>query len=122
MIDFVYKIKWDINMKFITAETREKAINAVINGQLSATKAAEFFGVHWTTIHRWISTYKNTGSYAGQRSPGRSSKFTQEHKEKLRKLIEEKNDHTLNELVELMGNVAKKINYKPLSYFNGILI
>lgn len=33
-------------MKFITAETREKAINAVINGQLSATKAAEFFGVH----------------------------------------------------------------------------
>lgn len=37
-------------------------------------------------------------------------------------LLKKKNDHTLNELVELMGNVAKKINYKPLSYFNGILI
>lgn len=95
-------------MKFTTAETREKAINAVSNGQLSAIKAAEIFGVHRTTIHRWIATYKNTGSYAGQRSPGRSAKFTQEHKEKLCKLIEEKNDRTLNEFVELMGNVVSK--------------
>lgn len=108
-------------MKFTTVETREKAINAVINGQLSATKAAEIFGVHRITIHWWISTYKNTGSYAGQRSSGRSSKFIQEHKKKLRKLIEEKNDRTLNELVELMENVVKKINDKSLSYFNGIL-
>lgn len=77
-------------MKFTTVETREKAINAVINGQLSATKAAEIFGVHRITIHWWISTYKNTGSYAGQRSFGRSSKFIQEHKKNYVNLLKKK--------------------------------
>lgn len=95
-------------MKYTSPETRKIAITAVINQSLSPEEAAEVFGVNLSTIYRWVSTYKKNGRYEIRHSTGRPCKFTQEHKEKLRKLIEENNDRTLKELVELLDNVVQK--------------
>lgn len=95
-------------MRSKSKEIRELAVNAVINKTLTPQKAAEIAGVSLSTIYSWVAIYKKTGSYEARVPKGKIPKFTEEHKEKLRKLIEEKSDLTLRELVELLGNVVQK--------------
>lgn len=95
-------------MRSKSKEIRELTINAVINKNLTPQKAAEIAGVSISTIYYWVATYKKTGSYEARTPKGKIPKFTEEHKEKLRKLVEEKNDLTLKELVEKLGNIVQK--------------
>lgn len=95
-------------MRSKTKEIRALAINAVINKTLTPQKTAEIAGVSVSTIYSWVAIYKKIGSYEARVPKGKVPKFTEEHKEKLRKLIEEKSDLTLKELVGLLGNVVQK--------------
>lgn len=95
-------------MQSKSKEIRELAINAVMNKSLTPQKAAEIAGVSLATIYSWVAIYKKTGSYEARVPKGKIPKFTEEHSEKLRKLIEEKSDLTLKELVERLGNIVQK--------------
>ncbi len=95
-------------MQSKSKEIRELAVNAVMSKSLTPQKAAEVAGVSVPTMYSWIAIYKKTGSYEARHPKGNPPKFTAELEEKLRELIEKKNDLTLKELVELLGNVVQK--------------
>ncbi len=75
-------------MKYSTQEIRERAIFAHRNKQ-SVTAIAKMYGVHRTTIHRWIARNKNEKTLVRKKNPGsgKPSKLTKDQTKILTKLI-----------------------------------
>lgn len=95
-------------MKRKSKDIRKAAIDAVITKKLTHEEAANIFGVSIPTIYSWIKIYKQYNTYEGRHPSGRKPVFTDEQKNRLKDIIEEKNDITLKEIVERMGNIVKK--------------
>eukprot|EP00698_Gefionella_okellyi_P000669 TRINITY_DN10596_c0_g1_i1.p1 TRINITY_DN10596_c0_g1~~TRINITY_DN10596_c0_g1_i1.p1 ORF type:complete len:346 (-),score=55.84 TRINITY_DN10596_c0_g1_i1:879-1916(-) len=68
--------------KWCAAETRMKALQAVLSGK-THREAAEMYNVHPGTLSKWKIRYEKTGSLATRRGMGKRCKLTEEEKEKL---------------------------------------
>jgi transposase len=59
-----------MNAKYSTYEVRERAIRAVLKGH-GISEVAATYGIHRSTLHRWVNRYEERGSFEGlARRPG----------------------------------------------------
>ena len=56
--------------RYSTYEVRERAVKAVLKGY-SISEVGDTYDIHRSTLHRWVSRYEESGSFAGlARRPG----------------------------------------------------
>lgn len=96
-------------MSSYPAELRWRVVSAYESGEGSYRELAQRFMVDPSTVGEWMRLYQNTGGIAS-RSCGRKSSSEGERlwKERLTELLEEQNDLTLAELVELLDKRYNK--------------
>jgi hypothetical protein len=85
-------------------------------GQRNAKLIGGSFGIHEKTAQRWWKQYEETGEVPVKKSTrnrGRSCVFTNEHKNHIQKLIDEKPQVTVTEVVN--GLIAKFEDFFSLS-------
>jgi len=94
-------------MKPITKETRKLIVAAKTRGEKPEVIAV-WFDVAVSSVYNILSLQKKTGDVTPKPYPGRPSRLTNEDLEKIRLAIKEKNDITLEELIEDLSLPIKK--------------
>jgi transposase len=94
-------------MKPITNENRKLIIAAKERGEKPETIAV-WFNVAVSSVYNILALYKKTNDVAPKPFPGRPSRLTAENLEKIRIAIQEKNDITLEELIDELDLPIKK--------------
>ncbi len=89
-----------VTMKTYSPEIRLKAIEAVTENKLSQKKALEVFGISRDTLTRWLREFRKNGKYTPSTSTGRPRKLSEEQIKDLEKLVMNKPDITLNEILD----------------------
>lgn len=79
---------------------REKAIKAIITGELSPMKAASVFGVHWSTIYKWLQIFRKEGRTSSLPLGHLKENFSLEKEKLVHELIDRQPNITLAELSE----------------------
>ena len=108
-------------MKPITNENRKLIIAAKESGE-KPEAIAVWFGVSVSSVYNIIALYKKTNDVTPKPFPGRPSRLTAEDLERIRTAIQEKNDITLEELIDALDLPIKKtrlaeiINVMNLSF------
>lgn len=99
-------------MRAYSLDFRQKIIDVYENEAISQRNLAKRFGVAKSFIQKLLKQYRETGSLAPkQRTQQTSSKLTDEQLGVLRRLVEEKNDATLEELsADLAAAVGVKVS------------
>lgn len=90
-------------MSIATPEVRKKAIEAYINKKGTQQQVADFFSIHVNTLKNWLKAYQEEKRLTPRMRGHMAQAFNQEEKEKLKKLILEKNDITLVEIRAALG-------------------
>lgn len=85
-------------MKFASPEIREKAVRAYLDGKGTARQLADIFGYTPTTICNWVRAYRETQQLAAKPNGHRKSCFTDEELIRLKEVISETPDITLQEI------------------------
>lgn len=85
-------------MKFASAEIREKAVRAYLDGKGTARQLADIFGYTPATICNWVRVYRQTRRLSAKPNGHRKSCFTEEELAQLKKVIAETPDITLQEI------------------------
>ena len=94
-------------MKPITNENRKLIIAAKERGEKPETIAV-WFSVAVSSVYNILALYKKTNDVTPKPFPGRPSRLTAEDLEKIRTAIQEKNDITLEELIDELDLPIKK--------------
>lgn len=94
-------------MKPITKETRELIVAAKERGEKPKIIAV-WFNVALSSVYNILVLYRKTNDVAPKPYLGRPSRLTGSDLEKIRAAIKEKNDITLEELIEELGLPIKK--------------
>lgn len=82
-------------------DLRQRIVDAYRNGEGSMREIAERFAVVLSTVQNYLSLERATGSVAPRpHGGGRTSKIDGARSQELRAMVDEKNDRTLDELVE----------------------
>lgn len=85
-------------MKFASAEIREKAVRAYLDGKGTARQLADIFGYTPATIFNWVRAYRQTRQLAAKPNGHRKSCFSNEELAKLKEIVLETPDITLQEI------------------------
>lgn len=93
-------------MKRKAPEIRAAAVHAVLDGKLSVEDALSIFNVSKSSLYRWIKIYRDEGRIIHKTPTGRKAVLTEEHKEQIKKLVDEQQDITLEVIAERLGNIA----------------
>lgn len=107
-------------MKHYDIKIRKMAIDAVTSDRSTKAEVCKTVGCHISTLNKWLEKFRKTLKYEGNKAKGKPSVFIDEHKEKVKKMITEKPDITLAELVSnlnlsislsTMHAFVKKLNF-----------
>jgi transposase len=93
--------------KPLSNDIRERIVRAVESG-MSRNAAAQKYDVSPSTAVKIVSLWKTTGSWKPKKFGGHKKHKLAPHAERIKKLIEEKPDMTLEEIKTALA--AKKIN------------
>lgn len=85
-------------MKFASAEIREKAVRAYIEGKATARQLAEIFGYTRATICNWVRAYRKTKQLEPRPNGHRKSCFSEEELAELKAILARTPDITLAEI------------------------
>jgi len=94
-------------MKPITKETRMLIVSARERGETPAVIAV-WFNVAVSSVYNILALHKKTNDVTPKPYPGRPSRLTKEDLERIRIAVKEKNDITLEELIEKLNLPIKK--------------
>jgi len=94
-------------MKPVTNENRKLIVEARERGEKPEVIAV-WFSVAVSTVYKILALYKKTNDVTPKPFPGRPSRLTAEDLEKIRLAIHEKNDITLEELIEELNLPIQK--------------
>jgi len=94
-------------MKPITNENRSLIVAARERGEKPEVIAV-WFSVAVSTVYNILALHKKTNNITPKPFPGRPSKLTAEDLDKIRATIQEKNDITLEELIDELDLPIKK--------------
>ncbi len=86
-------------MSVCSLDLRQRVVDALASG-LTIAQAAERFSVGLSTVKRYRSRLKTTGSLAATPLPGRSPKIAPEQFDALRTLVASRTDWTLASLAD----------------------
>jgi transposase len=82
-----------------SADLREKVLAAMDQNGWTHKETAEFFGIGEASVDRWSSLRLHTGGVVPRpHGGGQPRKLVEKHEAVLKRLLEEKNDRTLEEL------------------------
>ncbi len=108
-------------MRIATAQVRQRAINAYMDGEGTQALVAKLYGVDLSTFQRWLQRYRKSGRAAplprGHNPPALNEMQMQE----LSVLVEQTPDATLEQLRQEMGlscsivavhNALKRLGYR----------
>ena len=108
-------------MGIATAQVRQRAINAYVDGEGTQALVAKLYGVDLSTFQRWLQRYRKSGQAAplprGHNPPALNETQMQE----LTTLVEQTPDATLEQLRLEMGlncsivavhNALKRLGYR----------
>jgi transposase len=91
-------------MKTLSLDFREKILAACDAGQSTQQQVAGRFLVSLGMVKKLLAQRKATGDIAPRhKNAGRKPKITPDHQRRLRELIDERNDWTLEELRDELG-------------------
>ncbi|WP_437605435.1 transposase [Sorangium sp. So ce834] len=86
-----------------SVDLRQRIVDAYRNGEGSMREIAARFAVVLSTVQEYLSLERSTASVAPRpHGGGRASKIDEAGAQQLRALVDEKNDRTLDELIELL--------------------
>lgn len=85
-------------MSIATPEIRKRAIEAYNAGKGTQQHIADLYGVHLSTFKYWLKDYKTEGRLAPRPRGHMRQALSSEEKERLRAMLIEKNDLTLEEM------------------------
>lgn len=85
-------------MKFASAEIREKAVRAYLEGKGTAKQLAEIFGYTRATICNWVRAYRKTNQLAAKPNGHRKSCFSEEELFQLKVILAKTPDMTLADI------------------------
>jgi transposase len=94
-------------MKPITNENRKLIISANERGEKPSVIAI-WFDIAESSVYNIIALHKKTGDITPKPYPGRPSRLTDKDLENIRSAIKEKNDITLEELIDKLNLPIKK--------------
>jgi len=94
-------------MKPIAKENRELIVAAKSRGE-KPEDIAVWFGVSVSSVYNILALHRKTNDVTPKPYPGRPSKITEKDLEIIRASIKEKNDITLEELIEELNLPIKK--------------
>jgi transposase len=94
-------------MKPITKENRELIVAAKERGEKPEIIAV-WFKVALSSVYKILALYRKTSDVTPKPYLGRPSRLTESDLERIRAAIKEKNDITLEELIEELGLPIKK--------------
>lgn len=87
-------------MSIASPEIRKIAVEAYLSAKATQQQIADIFGFHRTAIVRWVREYRKDGRLVPQARGHMSKAFSDEEKERLVIMVEEKPDLTLEEIKE----------------------
>lgn len=90
-------------MKNYNKNERLKAIKAVLEKNFKVEQVASTFQCSKSTLYRWISEYKSIGKFEPAEGGSRPRSLNQDDEQCISKLVEEKKDITISELIEKTG-------------------
>jgi transposase len=86
-----------------SVDLRQRIVDAYRNGEGSMREMADRFTVALSTVQEYLKRERATGSVAPRpHGGGRISKIDEAGSQHLRALVDEKNDRTLDDLIELL--------------------
>src|SRR5262249_14902738 len=86
-----------------SVDLRQRIVDAYRNGEGSMREIAERFAVVLSTVQDYLNLEQTSGSVAPRpHGGGRVSRIDEAGSQQLRALVDEKNDRTLDELIELL--------------------
>lgn len=92
-----------MGMKFGSIEVRKMAVQAMINKVATATQLSQITGYTVETINDWVKIYLDEGRYGPKPNGHRKSCFSDEEREELKTLLQERPDTTLQEMKDHFG-------------------
>lgn len=90
----------------VSVDLRQRAVQAVLNGEGSCRKIAKRFVVNHTSLARWVRQYKDTNTVEPKTNPGRKSKLTENEINIFYKILEETPDATLEEVKDKFNELS----------------
>ena len=99
-------------MRIATADIRKRAIRAYELEKGTQSDIARMFGVNIRTFQRWLSSYRNTGSFSPLPRGHRHAAFEGEKLKSLDELVANYSDATLEELKRMSGTSASIMSVK----------
>ena len=90
-------------MSIASPEIRKIAVEAYLSGKASQQQLADIFGFHRTAIVRWVREYRKDGKLAPRVRGHMAKAFSDEEKERLALMVDEKPDLTLEEIREVFS-------------------
>lgn len=87
-------------MSIASPEIRKIAVEAYLSGKATQQQLADILGFHRTAIVRWVREYKKAGTLAPRVRGHMTKAFSDEEKERLAIMVEDKPDLTLEEIRE----------------------
>ena len=94
-------------MKPISVEKREMIVSARKRGEKPGTIAV-WVGVNRSSVYNILALHRKTNDITPKPYPGRKSRLTAEHYKKIRTIVGEKNDITLEEMIDELHLPIKK--------------
>ena len=108
-------------MGIASAEVRQRAINAYMDGEGTQALVAKLYGVDLSTFQRWLQRYRNSGRAAPLPRGHNPPALNDEQMQQLSTLVERTPDATLEQLRDQMGlscsivavhNALKRLGYR----------
>jgi transposase len=90
-------------MGIATAEVRKRALTAYETGNYTQADIAKAYGVHLVTFQRWLQRYRETGRASPLPRGHNPPAVDEAHLARLKELVRETPDATLEELREQLG-------------------
>lgn len=87
-------------MSIASPEIRKIAVEAYLSAKATQQQLTDIFGFHRTAIVRWVREYRKDGKLAPRVRGHMPKAFSDEEKERLATMIEDKPDLTLEEIRE----------------------
>lgn len=90
-------------MSIASPEIRKRAIEAYTSGKGTQFEVANMFGIHRNTLANWLKDYNSEGRLEPRQRGHMAQAFSESEKERIKNLVSNKADITLEEIREKLG-------------------
>lgn len=97
-------------------ELRQRAVDAYLGGEGSYKEVAERFSVSHGSLEDWVRRHRRNGSVSANEweRRGRSPQLNEEKQQSLKRMVETKNDATLDELKEQLEGEGVEVSISTI--------